>query len=445
MEKGEHGLNNRTRSASVEQEIANDPVTLCESKTWTRRLRAWSMAFWLLMGPGLLAMIGDNDAGGVVSYAVTGATFGLSFFIPLVLCLSIVTYTIQEMTVRLGAVTKQGFAKLVYIHFGKGFGRFQMVTLLILNLLTLMTEFIGMTAGLTLLGWPLPLADGVSFLLVVAIAIFTGYFTKERLALLVGALNIVFLIVAILTHPNGATLANALLHWSMPVRHASVLWFVIATVGNALAPWMIFFQGSAVIDKGVEIRHLKLARIDTALGSIIQVIIAAAIMICGAVLYQHVTSIASASPALLILALAHVAGRFSAILFGFGLFNAGFLASITISLSSSWTIAETLGWARSLNDKLAAAPRFYAVYIGSLALAAGAILIPHLPLNFTAVLAQVAGGVLIAPTLIFLIRLTSNEAVMGAYRNGTFGKTISWTIALALIGLSAALLGQLLF
>ncbi|WP_231877712.1 NRAMP family divalent metal transporter [Ferroacidibacillus organovorans] len=438
-------MNNRTRSASVEQEIANDPVTLCESKTWTRRLRAWSMAFWLLMGPGLLAMIGDNDAGGVVSYAVTGATFGLSFFIPLVLCLSIVTYTIQEMTVRLGAVTKQGFAKLVYIHFGKGFGRFQMVTLLILNLLTLMTEFIGMTAGLTLLGWPLTLADGVSFLLVVAIAIFTGYFTKERLALLVGALNIVFLIVAILTHPNGATLANALFHWSMPVPHASVLWFVIATVGNALAPWMIFFQGSAVIDKGVEIRHLKLARIDTALGSIIQVIIAAAIMICGAVLYQHVTSIASASPALLILALAHVAGRFSAILFGFGLFNAGFLASITISLSSSWTIAETLGWARSLNDKLAAAPRFYAVYIGSLALAAGAILIPHLPLNFTAVLAQVAGGVLIAPTLIFLIRLTSNEAVMGAYRNGTFGKTISWTIALALIGLSAALLGQLLF
>jgi Mn2+/Fe2+ NRAMP family transporter len=276
------------------------------------------------------------------------------------------------------------------------------------------------------------------------VAAFTGYWTKERLVLLIGAMNVVFIGVAVLTHPDPGVIAHALVAWTVPpVAPATVvIWFVIATVGNAIAPWMIFFQGSAVIDKGLSARTLKLARADTAVGAVVQVVIAATIIICGGALFGVIQHVNTAGPAQMISGFIARDGRLAGILFGFGLFNAGFLAAITVSLSSSWTIAESFGWARSLNDSVRKAPGFYGVYIGSLLLAAGALLIPHLPLDALAVVAQVVGGVLMAPILLFLVLFASDRALMGAYVSRLPARIWAWCIVSLLIALTLAALAQ---
>ncbi|QRF23670.1 divalent metal cation transporter [Alicyclobacillus sp. TC] len=402
--------------------------------------------FWALLGPGLLAALADNDAGGVISYAATGVQFGIGLFIPLVLCLAFLTFTVQEMSMRLGAVTQEGFSRLALRRYGKFWGFYHITTLAFENLLTLVTEFIGMTAGLTLLGLPLWLSDLICFVFIVSFAIFTGYFTKERIALLVGALNVVFLVVAGMTHPSLASIGHAFVAWNVPTSlRGGVIWFVIATVGNAIAPWMIFFQGSGTIDKGVSSRELILGRIDTAFGCLVQVIVAAGIIIVGASLFGHMSNVSSAGPAQIIDALHHSYGRWVAILFGIGLFDAGFLASITVSLSSSWSISELFGWSKSLNDTLRQAPKFYAVYIGSLLFAALAILVPHLPLDFLSILAQVVGGILMTPLLIFLVVMTSDKRLMGQYRTKIFGRVWGWLMVTLLCGLTLATFWQTFF
>ena len=395
--------------------------------------------FWALLGPGLVAALADNDAGGVISYAATGVQFGIGLFVPLVLCLAPLTFTVQEMSMRLSAVTQEGFSRLVMRRYGTFWGYYQISTLAFENLLTLITEFIGMTAGLLLLGIPMGLGDVMCLTLIISFTIFTGYFTKERIALLVGSLNVVFLVVACMTHPSLSAIGHAFVSWNVPSAfRGRVIWFVIATVGNAIAPWMIFFQGSGTIDKGVSAKELRLGRIDTAFGCIVQVIIAAGIIICGAALFGHMHNVSSAGPANVIGALHNTVGRWASTLFGVGLFDAGFLASITVSLSSSWSISELFGWSKSLNDKLSDAPKFYAIYIGSLVLAALAILIPNLPLNLVSIMTQILGGILMVPILIFLVLMTSNEPLMGEFRTGLFGRIWGWAMTLLLIGLTAA-------
>jgi Mn2+/Fe2+ NRAMP family transporter len=402
---------------------------------WRRSI--W--VFWALLGPGLLGTLANNDAGGVISYAVTGAQFGIGFFVPLVICLAPLAFTIQEMSMRLGAVTQEGFSRLALRRYGRFWGGYHVATLVFENLLTLVTEFIGMTAGLLLLGLPLSLSAAGCLLLIVAFVLLTGYWTKERVALFVAALNGVFLLVAAMTRPSMAQIRHAFVAWNVPAaNHDGVIWYVIATVGNAIAPWMIFFQGSGTIDKGVTSQELRFSRIDIALGCIIQVIIAAAVIVCGAALFGRVQGISNAGPADLLRALGRVAGRWPAALFGIGLFDAGFLAAITVSLSSSWSIAELFGWSKSLDDKVSDAPNFYAIYAGSLILAALAILLPHLPFNLIAVVTQVIGGILMTPLLIFMILLTSDADVMGAYTTKSLARVWSWAMVGVLIGLTLA-------
>lgn len=431
---------NTTTSVNLEKQSKFQDLVSQRKMGWRRYLTL----FWALIGPGFLAAMADNDAGGVISYLVTGATFGIGLFVPLVLFLAPLLYTVQEMSMRLGVVTQEGFSRLALKRYGRFWGYYLISTLALENLFTLITEFIGMTAGLVILGFPLWLSSLVCLLMVVSFVIFTGYWTKERIALFIGALNLIFLVVAGMTHPSLAAIGHAFVSWSVPPSlQDGLIWYVIATIGNAIAPWMIFFQGSGTIDKGVTSQELRYGRMDTAFGSIVQVIIAAGVIILGAALFGKVGNIANAGPSDIITSLDQVVGRWPAILFGLGLFNTGFLASITVSLSSSWSIAELFGWSKSLNDKITEAPKFYLIYIGSLVLAALAILIPNLPLNLFAIATQVIGGILMVPLLIFMVLMTSNKELMGNYRTKLFGRIWGWAMVTLLIGLSFATFWQI--
>ncbi|SFC28295.1 NRAMP family divalent metal transporter [Clostridium uliginosum] len=390
---------------------------------------------WALIGPGVVAALADNDAGGIISYALTGTQFGISFFIPLTFCLIIITYTVQEMSMRLGVVAQEGYTKLVRKHYGKGWMIYHIVALLIENLITLLTEFIGMSCGLVILGLPLWVSVLISLLLVLSITIFAGYWAKERLSLLIGIFNIGFIVTAFITRPSFASLSSAFLNFSVPHGSNNIVFYVIALIGNAVAPWMIFYQNSAYIDKGVTSNNIRLGRYDTLIGSIFQVFIAACIIIIGACLFNKIPNLADAGPAEIIKGLNSILGFTPALIFALGLFNAGLLASITVGLSSAWSVAEAFGWKKSLNNKVTEAPKFYAVYFISVILAAIGVLIPNLPLNFISIVAQILGGILMAPILIFLAFLTSNEEVMGNYKNSLFANIRAWITVILLIGI----------
>lgn len=411
------------------QDIVSKP-----KKGW----RSYLLFIWALLGPGLIAALADNDAGGIISYAVTGTQFGIGLFIPLTLCLVFITYTVQEMAMRLGVVTSKGYTHLVRKKYGKFWMCYHITALLAENLITLLTEFIGMSAGLVILGLPLWGGVLISLLLVLSITIFTGYWTKERLALLIGLFNIAFIIIAFITKPSFHALGNAFVTWSVPANSENLSLYIIALIGNAVAPWMIFYQNSAYIDKGVVSNNIRLGRIDTCIGCICQVFIAACIIIIGASLFGKVPDIANAGPTEIITALNTHVGFWAALLFGLGLFNAGLLASITVSLSSAWSVAEAFGWAKSLNDKIKEAPKFYAIYFISVGIAAATVLIPNLPLNYISIIAQVVGGILMAPILIFLTLLTSNKELMGEYKNSLLSNIRAWITVVLLIGIAFA-------
>ena len=392
--------------------------------------------FWTLLGPGLLAMIGDNDAGGVISYAVTGVTFGFGWFSLLILALLPVVYVIQEMTMRLGMVSQKSFPTLVFEHFGAFWGNFSLTTLLILNLLTLMTEFIGMSIGLSTLGIPFIASVFLSLFATITFAVLSRYVTKERLALLVGALNLVFIVIAILVHPNAHTIKQAFsLHGMLASSTNTWLFFLLATIGNAVAPWMIFFQGSAVIDKGMTQQDVRLGRLDTLLGVIAQAVIAIAILIAGSALHDLALrqSTVITSPIALLAGYGQLYGNVVRDLFAFGLINAGFLAAITISLSTSWAFSD--GWRFHHQHRI-----FHLVYLGGLVLAAILILIPHLPLTALAVSAQAMAGLFIIPLLFFLRKLTGDVTVMGQYVNKKKGMRAATCVIILVIAVNLLLI-----
>ncbi len=401
---------------------------------------------WSVLGPGLLGALADNDAGGIISYAVTGAKFGYGIFLPVTLCLVIVTYTVQEMAMRLGVVAGKGYNELVRQRYGKFWMMYQVISLFIENLITLVTEFIGMSAGLVMIGIPMWGAVLIGLGLVLSIALYRGYAKKERIAIIIGLLNVVFIVVAFLVRPSMQDIGNAFLFWGVPQGQGrNVLWYLIALVGNAIAPWMIFYQNSAYLEKGTAAKELRHGRLDTVIGCVCQVLIAVCIIVIGASLSSQGTDIEQAGPAQIVQALGEQFGFPAALLFGLGLFNAGILAAITVSLSSSWSVAQAFGWSKSLNESIRQAPKFYGIYFASVLIVAGVVLIPGLPLNHLAVLAQVLGGILMTPILIFLTLLTSNKEIMGEYRNRGFGKVRAWVVVglLAVISTSAALLSLL--
>jgi Mn2+/Fe2+ NRAMP family transporter len=222
------------------------------------------------------------------------------------------------------------------------FGRFwcygSISALALANLLYIVTEFVGMTAGLTLIGLPLWAADVLSFIFVGAVTFLIGYWPKERVILFVGAINIVFIAAAVQSHPDPAEFGKAFTSWpkiSWDLGSNGKLELIMATIGNTVAPFMLYFQNSATIDKESTAKDLRLARADIALGAILQPVFAISVMVCGTALVGKVANLDSSNPRDLISALVPVTGHLGSALFAIGLFNAGWLAAITISLSSS--------------------------------------------------------------------------------------------------------------
>jgi Mn2+/Fe2+ NRAMP family transporter len=377
-------------------------------------------------------MIADNDAGGITTYAATGARYGYNL-IWFLLILIPVAYYVQEMTVRLGAVTKRGHAEAIFDGFGAFWGWFSLLDLLIVNWLTLVTEFIGMTAALRIFGVP----PGVTVAAVVAlmgmIVINGRYWTWEKIAMLFCALNLVYVPAAFMVHPSVSEILNEGLVPNFPGGfNGELFFFLMANIGTTIAPWMLFFQQSSVVDKGLQEKDIAWGRFDTLLGSVLTVAVAIFIVIVTGTVLKGVEIDSASQAAEHLLQTNHLVGTFMAI----GLFNAGLLGAICISLASSWAFGEIFGWAHSLNQKIREAPWFYASYFLTLVTAGLVVLIPDAPLVLITLFVQVIAVTLLPAALVFLLLLLNDRKHMGEYCNTPLDNAIGACIVTTIVILS---------
>jgi Mn2+/Fe2+ NRAMP family transporter len=397
--------------------------------------------FFLLAGPGILVMLGENDGPSMLSYATTGATYGIGFFLPFIVLTFLMAFAVQEMTVRLGIAIKRGHAELIFDRFGPFWGYFSMLDLTIGNLLTLITEFIAIRAGAAYFGisaWA-AVAAGAG---VVLLAISTRrYFTWERAALTFALFNLLFVPAAIMAHPDMGAVLHALGTWS-PLPGgitAGFLTLIMADVGATVTPWMIFFQQSAVVDKGTDRNDITAARLDTAVGSAIAAIAAIATVVACAPLFAHHANAASFSGgADFATALRPYIGGPGAALFALGIVEAGLVATMTISTSSAYALGEVLRTRHSLNANFADAKAFYACAAASVILAGAVVLIPNAPLLAIALAVNVIATLLMAPALLFLLLLANDREIIGPLANGLRSNLVGGVIVVLISLLGTA-------
>jgi Mn2+/Fe2+ NRAMP family transporter len=387
--------------------------------------------FFILSGPGILVMVADNDAGGITTYAATGAKYGYGLLWFLVL-LGPVAYFVQEMTVRLGAVTKRGHAEAIFDSFGSFWGWFSLLDLFLSDWLTLVTEFIGMTAALSIFHVPAWLTIILVCVAISAMVLQGRYWTWEKIALLFAALNVIYIPAAFMVHPQIHDVVRGLVPQLPGGLTATLFFFLMANIGTTIAPWMIFFQQSSVVDKGMQEKDIPWGKLDTAFGAIFTIIVAIAVVVLTGTFLRGVDIESAAQAALLLIPTNPFAGTFLAI----GLFDAGFLGAICISLASSWAFGEVFGWAHSLNQRIREAPWFYASFILMLVSSACVVLIPHAPLVLITLFVQVIAVTLLPSTLVFLIILLNDEDIMGEYRNTRVQNVVNIAIVAVIIILS---------
>jgi NRAMP (natural resistance-associated macrophage protein)-like metal ion transporter len=404
------------------------------SKLYYKFRKYWKaiQLYLVIAGPGLVVMVADNDAGGITTYAATGAKYGYHL-IWFLLILIPVAYYVQEMTVRLGAVTKRGHAEAIFDGFGAFWGWFSLIDLMIVDWLTLVTEFIGMTAALQIFGVP-PWVTVVGVVALMGMIVLNGrYWTWEKIALLFCALNLIYIPCAFMVNPSVSDiLKDGLVPNFAGGFNGELFFFLMANIGTTIAPWMLFFQQSAVVDKGMLEKDIPWGKFDTLLGSVLTVVVAIFIVVVTGTVLKGVDIDSASQAAEHLMKSNHYVGAFMAI----GLFDAGLLGAICISLASSWAFGEIFGWAHSLNQKIKQAPWFYACYFFTLVTAGLVVLIPRAPLVLITLFVQVIAVTLLPAALVFLILLLNDKKHLGEYCNTLIENLIGGFIVVSIVILS---------
>ncbi|WP_245926283.1 NRAMP family divalent metal transporter [Sulfoacidibacillus thermotolerans] len=408
-------------------------LALRQKKGWFFRL----MLGLVLIGPGVLVMIADNDAGGVITYAQTGATYGIGFFIPALLLSGVIAYVVQEMTVRLGAVTHRGHAEMIWGRYGAFWGWFSLIDLVLANVLTLITEFIGITLGLGVFGVPHVISAIAAILVDALVLLVLRYYTWERVSLWIALGNLIFIPLALMAHPNWSSVTAAFSNWNIPGGFTpSFLFVVLANFGTTIAPWMLFFQQSAVVDKGLTVRDIRHGRIDTAIGTAAMVAVALALVILTGSLVHGMPGAGNFDIQQILTVLGQRLGSVGEDLFALGLVEAGTIAAIALTASTSWAMGEAFHWPKSINMPARKAWRFYLPGLLSAVIAAGVVLIPNAPLGFLNLTVQVVASIFMPAAMMFLLLLLNDEGIMGKYTNGKWQNIAAFSIVGLLVVLN---------
>ncbi len=396
-----------------------------------------------VVGPGLIVMIGDNDAGAFSTYGQAGQDYGTRLLWTLLLLVPVI-YVNQEMVLRLGAVTGVGHARLILARFGKLWGAFEIGGLFLVNALTIVTEFIGITLAAGYLGVPKIIAVLLAAAVIISTA-FTGSFRRfERVAMTLCAGSLLLIPLYLLSHPSGARMAAGFAVPALPGTGsggmAGVMLLVIGIVGTTIAPWQLFFQQSYVIDKRITPRFIRYEKADLWIGIVIVVLGAAAIMgavaaaVAGTGHYGHFTDAAGIARAIT----AHP-GQAAGALFAIALLDASIIGAFAVSLATAYAVSDVTGMNHSLHRGVGQAKGFYALYAALIGGAAAIVLIPGSPLGLITEGVQVLCGMLLPVATVFLLLLCNDRAVLGPWANGRKTNVFTGAVIALLIILSVVL------
>ena len=373
-----------------------------------------------IVGPGLIVMCGDNDAGAFSTYGQAGQNYGTRLLWTLLLLVPVL-YVNQEMVLRLGAVTGVGHARLLIERFGRSWAALMVFYLLILNALTLVTEFIGITMAAGYLGVPKLVAVLLAAGVILAAAA-TGSFRRfERIAVALCVGSLLLIPLYLVSHPSGAAMARGFAEPGLPGgsgQLATVMLLIIGIVGTTVAPWQLFFQQSYVVDKRITPRFIRYEKVDLWIGIVIVVVGAAALMGATAAAFAGSPAAGHFTDAIgLAHGLAAHAGRVAGAIFAVALLDAAIIGAFAVSLSTAYAVGDTLGLKHSLHRGFRQAKGFYAIYAALIAVAAAIVLIPHAPLGLIIEGVQALAGVLLPAATMFLLMLCNDRAILGPWVN----------------------------
>jgi Mn2+/Fe2+ NRAMP family transporter len=405
-------------------------------RTWRRRL----LTLAAIVGPGLIVMVGDNDAGGVSTYAQAGQDFGYSLLWTLLLLIPVLIIN-QEMVVRLGAVTGVGYAKLITERFGNFWGWFSVGGIFLLNFLTISTEFVGISLAGAYFGFSPFVVVPVGALVLVGITISGNFRRWERAMFVFLFASLLVLPLAVMSHPDPAAVLKGFLQPGIQgglTSNSALL--IIAVVGTTVAPWQLFFQQSNVIDKRITPRWLDYEKADTVLGAFVVVVGAACIMMASASAFIGTPDFGHFTDALgiargLASHIHPVVGSIFALL----LFDASIVGASAVTLATSYAFGDMFGVRHSLHRGVGEAKLFYTSYTAMVVLAAAIVLVPYAPLGLITTAVQALAGIMLPSSTVFAILLCNDRAVLGPWVNRPWLNLFAGLIVGVLIVLSMIL------
>lgn len=403
----------------------------------------WKNAFWpkllfflSVIGPGIIAANADNDAGGISTYSIVGAHFGLKMLWVLFLITFSLAVT-QEMGVRIGLVTRQGLGGVIRENFGIRWTAFAMITMLVANLGTITAEFAGVASSFEIFNiskyWVVPVVA-----LLIWLILYNGSFkTTQKIFLIFSAFYIVYIINGFIIGPDFAAAARSLVQ---PTLEFTTPFFLtmIALIGTTITPWGQFFIQSYVVDKGLDIKHYKVEKAEVFVGAFITNIVSFFIIVStAAMLYKYGIHITDAKDAAI--ALKPLAGNFAQLLFAFGLFSASMLGAFILPTATAYACCEAFGWEYGFNTTWKTGKIFYSIILLGIIIPAALILIPHIPLVKIMLLSQDVNGILLPIILIFVMLIINNKKIMGEHTNKPIGNILSWLTIIGIIAATAVL------
>jgi Mn2+/Fe2+ NRAMP family transporter len=408
-------------------------------------LRRRLVTFLAILGPGLIVMVGDNDAGGVSTYAQAGQDFGYSLLWVVLLLIPVLIVN-QEMVVRLGAVTGVGHARLINERFGRFWGWFSVGDLFVLNFLTIVTEFIGVSLALSYFGVTPYVSVPLTAVLLIGITASGSFARWERAIFLFIATSLVLYPLALASHPYWAQVAY---HLVVPgiqggASSAAVL-LIIAIVGTTVAPWQLFFQQSNVVDKRITPRFIGYERADTSLGAVVVVVGAIAIMVVAVFAVRGTNLAGKFTNALGVARALEQHAYWMGALFAIVLLDASIIGASAVTLSTSYAFGDVFGIKHSLHRSFRDARQFYAAYTALVVVAAAVVLIPRAPLGLITTSVQALAGVLLPSASVFLLLLCNDPEVLGPWVNKRWLNVLASAIIGVLLTLSGTLVVSTVF
>jgi NRAMP (natural resistance-associated macrophage protein)-like metal ion transporter len=391
-----------------------------------------------IVGPGIITANIDNDAGGIATYSLTGAKTGFRLLWTLV-PITVALIMVQEMSARMGIASGKGLADLIREKFGLRVTFYSLFLLIFADLGNTMAEFAGIASAGEIFGISRYISVPFCSLFVWILITKGNYKTVERIFIAGCTVYLSYIVSGFIIGPDWGEVLHATFIPDFDVLTSENMPLIVGLVGTSITPWMQFYIQSAVVEKGITTKYLWHSKVDVIVGCFFMFLVTIFIIICCAVTL-HTNGVVITTAADAAVALEPLAGKYSSILFGVGLFNASIFSAALLPLATSYYVCEGMGWESGVDKSFKEAPNFFTIFTSLIVVSGALVLLPNIDLFGILIWSQVINGILIPVILLFIINLCNDPDIMGEFTNTKVYNFISYGIVLLMLLINGALI-----